>query len=85
MGPIGCGKLFPCVEFCYLYLAEVKLISVVQEKHEACPSRDLLLFFICWLQEDCHRVPLTFTVTSFSGHSVLWYNHRVSYGLNLSF
>lgn len=36
-----CGKLYPCVEFCYLYLAEVKLIFVMQDKHEACPLRDV--------------------------------------------
>lgn len=81
MGHIGCGKLFPCVEFCYLYLAEVKLIFVVQENHEACPLRDVphaQLGFTpafpvtCWLQEDCHRVPLTSTIMSSFGHFVLW-------------
>lgn len=81
MGPIGCGKLFPCVEFCYLYLAEVKLIFVVQENHEACPLRDVphvqlgstpAFPVTCWLQEDCHRVPLTSTIMSSFGHFVLW-------------
>lgn len=40
-GSLSCGKLYPCVEFCYLYLAEVKLIFVMQDKHEACPLRDV--------------------------------------------
>lgn len=40
-GSLSCGKPYPCVEFCYLYLAEVKLIFVMQDKQEACPLRDV--------------------------------------------